>query len=227
MDSELGRGVVVAAQEVVVHRPGQALGKLVAGEDLLLWRRLYVQLAYPAHVSGDARVGTDARAGVGDPVVAGPPLEPIAGGAGGHEDVVAALADHDGVTEAAGDEDVVAAVQVLAQRVGGVAKHFPGAALDPVTAGAGNDLGVFRVFQDEVVAGAGEDLRGVGAGDDEVLARAADVDVVAGAADENVVALPAVERVVAAPAVEDVVAGAAEQDVVATGVGGVTRIGAA
>src|SRR5262249_6552777 len=136
-------------------------------------------------------------------------------GAGGHEDVVATLADHDDVTEAAGDEDVVAGAQVLAQRVGGIAEHFPDAALDPVAAIARQDLEVFRVFQDEVVAVAGEGLRGVGAGDDEVLARTADDDVVAGAADQDVVALLAVERVVAAAADNDVVAGAAEQHVIA------------
>src|SRR5215510_7017970 len=139
-ESKVDRGVIVAAQEVVVARSGQPLSKLEAGENLLLWRRLHVQLAYPAHVDGDAVVRIDAGAGVRHPVVAGPALEPLLGGTGGHEDVVAALADHDDVTEAAGDEDVVAITQVLAQRVGGVAEHFPGATLDPVTAVAGQNL---------------------------------------------------------------------------------------
>src|SRR5262249_37022567 len=251
--SKVDRGVIVAAQEVVVGRSRQALGKLEAGEDLLLWRRLHVQLAYAAHIDGDAIVGIDAGAGVRDPIVAGPAFEPFLGGTGGHEDVVAALADHDDVTEAAGDEDVVAVAQVLAQRVGGVAEHFPGATLDPVTAVAGQDLVVFRILQDEVVAVAGEGLRSVSAGDDEVLARAADNDVVAGRADEDVVAFLAVQRVVAATTDENIVAGtaeqhvvagtavqpvlatvavkrvtgvAADQDVVAAGVEGVARIGA-
>src|SRR5262245_59739900 len=246
-------GVTVAAQEVVVGRSRQALGKLEAGENLLLWRRLHVQLAYAAHIDGDAIVGIDAGAGVRDPIVAGPPLEPFLGGTGGHEDVVAALADHDDVTEAPGDEDVVAIAQVLAQRVGGVAEQLTGATLDPVTAISGQNLVVFRILQDEVVAVAGEGLRVVGAGDDEVLARAADDDVVAGAANQDVVAFftvegivaaaadqgiiaraaeqhvvagTAIQPVVAAIAVERVAGVAAEQDVIAAGVGGVARIGA-
>src|SRR5215470_9296967 len=213
-DGDDGRVGIVAAHEIVVERPGQALDLPEAGEDLPIDRRWEVQLARQ-RVRDDADVGLDNRILIGDPVEAGAPDEPLAGGAGGDHNIVAALAEHAVVAEAAREEDVVAVAHVAAQGICGVADHFLAAALDPVVAEPGYDLDVFRVDQDEVVATVGEALRFVGAGDDEVLARAADDDVRPGAADQDVVAIVAVEGVAAAPADEDVVARAAEQHVVA------------
>src|SRR5262245_37108115 len=253
-DGEDGRVGIVAAHEIVVERPGDALDLLEAGEDLPIDRRWEVQLARQ-RVRDDAGVGLDDGILEGDPVETGAPDEPLAGGARGDHNIVAALAEHAVVAEAAREEDVVAVAHVAAQGICGVADHFLAAALHPVVAEPGYDLDVFRVDQDEVVAAVGEALRFIGAGDDEVLARAADDDVGPGAADQDVVAIVAMERVAAAAADEDVIAraaeqhvvagaadqqvvaavavervltgGAADQDIVAAGVGGVARIGAA
>src|SRR5499426_211265 len=203
-DGELRRAGIVAAYEIVVERPGQALDLPEAGEDLPIDRHWDVQLAH-VRVHDDAGVGLDDGILEGDPVEAGAPDEPLAGGAGGEHNIVAALAEHAVVAEAAREEDVVAVAQVLAQGICGVADHFLAAALDPVVAEPGYDLDVLLVDHDEVVAAVGEGLRFVRTGDQEVLARAADDDV----------AIVAVEGVVAAPADEDVIAGAAEQHVVA------------
>src|SRR2546427_5096370 len=165
-DGDLGRGCLVAADEIVVERPGQALHILVAGEDLRIDRLRKVLLAH-LRVLDDADVGLDDGVLEGGPVEAGVPFEPLAGGAGGEEDVVAALAGHDDVTEAPGDKDVIAVPLVAAQGVLGVAEHVCGATLDPVAAVPGHDLRVFCVDQDEVVAVAGEGLREVRAGDYE------------------------------------------------------------
>src|SRR5262249_25414649 len=85
-----GRVGIVAAHEIVVERPGQALDLPEAGEDLPVDRRWDVQLARQ-RVRDDAGVGLDNRILIGDPVEAGAPDEPLAGGAGGDHDIVAAL----------------------------------------------------------------------------------------------------------------------------------------
>src|SRR5262245_16804230 len=213
-DGDDGRVGIVAAHEIVVHRPGQALDLPEAGEDILIDRRRDVQCARQ-RVHDDAGVGLHDRVLEGDPVEAGAPDEPLAGGTGGEHNIVAPLAEHAVVAEAAGEEDVVAVAHVAAQGICGVADHFDAAALDPVVAEARNDLDVLRVDQDEVVAAVAEGLRFVRAGDDEILARAANDDVGPGTTDQDVVAILAVERVIADPADEDVVTGAAEQHVVA------------
>src|SRR5262245_22959762 len=213
-DGDDGRVGIVAAHEIVVHRPGQALDLPEAGEDILIDRRGDIQCTRQ-RVHDDASSGLDDGVLEGDPVEAGAPDEPLAGGAGGEHNIVAALAEHAVVAEAPGEEDVVAVAHVAAQGICGVADHFDAAALDPIVAEPGNDLDVLGVNQDEVVAAIAERLRLVRAGDDEVLARAAEDDVGPSAADQDVVAVLAMKRVVAAATDDDVIARATEQHVVA------------
>ena len=202
---------VVAAQDVGMGRAGQAfhLGKAV--EDTGIgWRHRRLDEV----VDDQVDLHTDLIVLVHGPVEAGVAVEVI-GAFGADHDVIAALAYH--LVEArAADKYVMAVHGIGGERLEVVAGGTVlGADLDPVVALVTGGLQVALGTEDEVVAGAGEDLRNVLTGDDEVIAMTTEDQIEAVTAVDHVVTVATLEHIVTAFVGDDVVTGAAFDHVVA------------
>ena len=135
--TQVGRGAIVAAQQVVEVRARQTLDEVVAVA-ILVERRV------DRDGAGDQHVGIDRHgfATVGDPVEAQHAFEPMRRHDVADHDVVAALHVEVHVARA-GEPDVVATVRIVLELVVVVADGDTGGrvgALHPVVTGAANRL---------------------------------------------------------------------------------------